>query len=651
MALAAPNLDDRTFQSIVDDMRMQIPRYCPEWTDHNLSDPGIALVELFAWMMESVLYRLNQVPERSYVKFLDLIGLKLREPQPARADVSFRLTAAQPNRIVIPRGTEVATVRTESQEAISFTSERDLAIEIATLRAVRITRDDTTYFDALASVRGGQDVAIFADPPAEGNAMYIGHDEPLAGQTLALRFNCRLEGVGVDPRDPPLAWETWSGDDDSWIPVDVESDTTGGLNRDGVVVLHIPYEATRRRLDDQDADWVRVRALTPRPEQRGYSASPQVTGLQTEIIGGTVPVSHGLPLRNILLGRSDGKPNQSLKLNNYPLLPRQEGETVEVEADPGVWTAWTEVEDFSESGPADLHFVCDSASGEVRFGPSLRGRDGTERQYGAIPKRGAALRFSRYRVGGGARGNVGRNMITVLKSSIPYVAAVRNRYGAQGGEDGETLEQAKMRAPQVLRSRGAAITPADYEACALAASDQVARAYCVPLSLNNGTPGTVTLIVVPQVHVNGSPVRDDELAISRHLEDVIRSYVEERRPLTVEVSVSEPEYVRVGITVTTRPSRGADSQQVEAAMVETFYRFLHPTVGGPEGTGWPLGRPLFANEMSTRLQTAAGVDFVTDLQLRIFDPAAGLYGPPVDRVEPSALGILIAGASSVTVQP
>jgi hypothetical protein len=86
-------------------------------------------------------------------------------------------------------------------------------------------------------------------------------------------------------------------------------------------------------------------------------------------------------------------------------------------------------------------------------------------------------------------------------------------------------------------------------------------------------------------------------------------------------------------------------------MVETFYRFLHPTVGGPEGTGWPLGRPLFANEMSTRLQTAAGVDFVTDLQLRIFDPAAGLYGPPVDRVEPSALGILIAGASSVTVQP
>ena len=201
MPLTAPNLDDRRFQDIMDEARTLIPGYCPEWTDHNLSDPGIALVELFAWMTETMLYRLNQVPDRNYVKFLDLMGVKLREPRPARADISFRLTTAQPERLVIQRGTEVATVRTESQDAVSFTTDRDLPIEVATLREMIVTRDGSNYFDVRTAVNRGTDVAIFNEPPAPGNALLIGHAEDLAGQTLALRFECRLEGVGVDPRD------------------------------------------------------------------------------------------------------------------------------------------------------------------------------------------------------------------------------------------------------------------------------------------------------------------------------------------------------------------------------------------------------------------------------------------------------------------
>src|SRR4030066_364673 len=117
MPLPAPNLDDLRFQrDLVDEARRRIIRYCPEWTDHNLSDPGITLIELFAWMTEMILFRLNQVPERNYVKFLDLRGVQPLEPRPARADISFRLTAAQPNRVTIPRGTEVATVRTETED-------------------------------------------------------------------------------------------------------------------------------------------------------------------------------------------------------------------------------------------------------------------------------------------------------------------------------------------------------------------------------------------------------------------------------------------------------------------------------------------------------------------------------------------------------
>ena len=75
MPLPVPNLDDRRFQDLVDDAKRLVQRRCPEWTDHNVSDPGVTLIETFAFMVDQLLYRLNRVPDRHYLKFLDLIGV------------------------------------------------------------------------------------------------------------------------------------------------------------------------------------------------------------------------------------------------------------------------------------------------------------------------------------------------------------------------------------------------------------------------------------------------------------------------------------------------------------------------------------------------------------------------------------------------
>src|SRR3954447_5883456 len=96
MSLAAPNLDDRTFQELVDEAKLRLAGRCPEWTDHNVSDPGVMLVELVAAMVDQLLFRLNQVPDRLYVKFLDLIGVKPFAARPATVEVTFWLSAPQP---------------------------------------------------------------------------------------------------------------------------------------------------------------------------------------------------------------------------------------------------------------------------------------------------------------------------------------------------------------------------------------------------------------------------------------------------------------------------------------------------------------------------------------------------------------------------
>ena len=84
MVLPAPNLDDRHFQDLVDDAKRLVQQRCPEWTDHNVSDPGVTLIEAFAQMVDQLIYRLNRVPDRNYIKFLELIGVELRPPAAAR---------------------------------------------------------------------------------------------------------------------------------------------------------------------------------------------------------------------------------------------------------------------------------------------------------------------------------------------------------------------------------------------------------------------------------------------------------------------------------------------------------------------------------------------------------------------------------------
>ena len=109
MVLPAPNLDDRTFQDIVDEAKRLIPHYTPEWTNHNVSDPGVALIELFAWMSEMVLYRVNQVPDRLFVHFLNLVGIEPFPPSVSKARVTFWLSAVQDVPVIVPAGLQVTT--------------------------------------------------------------------------------------------------------------------------------------------------------------------------------------------------------------------------------------------------------------------------------------------------------------------------------------------------------------------------------------------------------------------------------------------------------------------------------------------------------------------------------------------------------------
>ena len=101
MRLPEIQLDDRRFQDLVSEARTRIARACPEWTEHNVSDPGITLIELFAWMTEMTIYRLNRVPDKLHVALLDLLGIRLDGPSAATTSLRFRLADAPTEPILI----------------------------------------------------------------------------------------------------------------------------------------------------------------------------------------------------------------------------------------------------------------------------------------------------------------------------------------------------------------------------------------------------------------------------------------------------------------------------------------------------------------------------------------------------------------------
>ena len=78
MPIEIPTIDDRRYQQLVDDSLARIPNHTPEWTNFNASDPGVTLVQVFAFLTESLLYRANQIPERNRLKFLQLLGVPLQ---------------------------------------------------------------------------------------------------------------------------------------------------------------------------------------------------------------------------------------------------------------------------------------------------------------------------------------------------------------------------------------------------------------------------------------------------------------------------------------------------------------------------------------------------------------------------------------------
>jgi len=645
MALPDIKLDDRTFEQLVAEAKRRIPGYTPEWTDLNDSDPGVTLVQLFAWLSEMIIWRLNRVPEKNFVKFLELIGIEQEAPSSASAELTFKLTTKNlANPVVIPQGTRVALAEQVDGKSVIFETNDNFFAVSAELTHVQ-SFDGARYEIVTEAFRvPGKFFYPFGPQPQRNSALYLGFDEsfpanapvtltvhaftadlieqgkgikaPFSSSTTDDASN-RNQGTPTTDSPPAIAvWEYWAGDNTKWRPVTGVRDNTAALTKTGTVVFEPPtgFVSTRvgllRKADDPPRFWLRLRI--DQILGRGFEVVPRIE----DVLVNTIEATNSVTITDELVGASQGTPNQKFQLANTPVLL----DRFDLQVDEGEgFQTWQMVRDFAASKRNDRHFTLSPATGEIRFGDGDQGKIPGRITDSSDPETDLPnIKAANYRWGGGAGGNAGAGKITSLESSVPFVESVTNLRPAIGGQDQETVDHAKLRAPETIRSRTRAVTGEDFEFLARQTPGaRIRRARALPLrhpdlepmrpSSKSSTatlipvPGVITVIVVPEV------LKDDLKPIpSADTLKLVGEWLNQHRLITTELYVAAPKYKEIEIEARVIAKPTANSGQVAEALQKMLLAYFHPLTGGV-GTGWEFGGTVYFSEIYRRILDTEGV--------------------------------------------
>jgi baseplate J-like protein len=640
MSLPELQLDDRDFQSLVDEARLRIAHTCPEWNEHNVSDPGITLIELFAWMTDQLVYRVNRVPEKVQIALLDLLGIQLAAARAATTELRFRLAAPPKVRLVVPVDrVEVGASGHKSGEPIVFRTVEPIVVPPLRLGRVLFRGREIDEVPVRGGVRpSGPEPRWLSGPSRPDHGLYLGFHSPLTALVVAVTVAAEpARGTGIEPDTPPWTWEVSAGRD-TWAAATVLSDETWGFNRgSGAIELQLPRTGGLETLHGHRLHWLRCRlraAGADEAEPSGYTHVPMIKEIRAEAVGVLAEAEHAQAIEMEILGYSDGSPGQVFPLRHRPTLPLGEHDGLDVlDAATKEWVPWELRESFADSGSRDHHYCFDPVAGEVALGPAIREPDGWV-QRGAIPGEGVALRMRRYSRGGGTAGNVGAGTLTVLRKAFPGIASVTNPVAASGGFDPESLTQARRRAGIELRTRFRAVTVEDYELLAYRASPGVARVRCVEPE----TGQAVAVRILPVVPHPSGPLSFADLQPSDPLLTEVAHFLDQSRTIGTCVHVT-PLALR-GVTVVAELvlDPATHHEQVEGLVAAALYRYVNPYVGGSlagQGDGWEFGRALPVKDVQAVVREVPGVLEISLLRLYATDLATGKPdGQPVaDRLE------------------
>jgi Baseplate J-like protein len=657
MPLPLPNLDDRRWADLVEEGRALVPLYAPEWSDHNLHDPGITFIELFAWLAEMDIYQLNQIPDRHKRKFLALVGIHPEPPRPARTVVTF-----------FPKGaakTLLEGVEVEGNDPFGqptrFRTLEGLTVITANLMAVQWS-DQSGVHDLTRHWQQSQLLSVFGNDPHPGGAFYLGFGASLpSGVPVSLYFTFAGTGTNEDERqrlineirdrgeccrvpDPLVTcekklpefkhdaaavlrhhsartvWEFYAGSE-GWRRLDAANgevvDDTRSFTLNGQVLIHLPAEMAAVRVGQEETNrfYVRCRFLAG-----AYDAVPKLVNIAVNGVMAEQAVTPDVPqdLTETLpdeppvkferLGIGTGTPWQQVTTRQNPVL----NSTFRLfTVENGAWEPWTIQHDFDASGRADRHFLLNPTLGRVMFGDGNKGR--------VVPANARIV--ASYLCTRAEAGNVEARTIRQLAHSVHNQDAgtdlesvtVSNPIPATGGAPAEKLEHAEGRAVELMEKPTRAVTLTDYEWFARKTPGVRLARVAVKANVHPAfpcfrAPGMIAVLVMPWLPAK-RPMP------SQALLEAVTTYLRRQRVIGTRVEVFGPTYLDVSVQAKLQASARASTTGLAQRVAAALNEFFDPLTGGPDGSGWPFGRDVYRSEVLQVIDETEGVDHVLSLEL------------------------------------
>ena len=669
MPLIPPALDDRSYSDLVQDMLASIPAHTPEWTIQQEGDPGRTLIELFAWLADSILYRANLIPERQRLAFLKLLGMPLQPAAAATSIISISQNASASAAVTLASGaavtgppnfetlTELDVLPVTGQAYIKapLTSAQQTASQslLTSLQKLyQLSNVPSGYTTTPVFVNNGTDpngVDVYGG--TIDGCLWIALLAPKPANLAAIRANLggssqRILSLGLAPAlsnaDPfadiptqaavPVTWQisgnTPAGQPAVYYPLNIAADSTQGLTTAGVVQLLLPQAADiGAPANDVRSDaQAGVGPKPPRVDDPNFD-SVLVTWIRVNVQSAltlswaginAVEIDQRTTYNNVIAGVSDGTANQQFTLAQTQIDP----DTFQLDVDmgPGLgFQLWTAVDDLAVlQGPVPA-FVLDPEAGTVSFGNQMQGM---------IPPVSRRVRARLMRAGGGAAGNLPAGTLATINAvdingNPPGQLTVQQPMATTGGADSEALDQAEQRIPATLRHQGRAVTVQDYKDLVQEMPGSgVARVEVLPLfkpqTRQYNVPGVVSVMVIPPKGSFQPPCPRAD----RTLLDSVYGYLSPLCPVAAEMYTIGTEYVDFGLSVAVEVTNGYGLLQVSQQVEQALRSYLWPTPpGGANNQGWTLGRTVRSLELLVIAGQVPGVSDVNGLLL--FLPLSG----------------------------
>ena len=342
------------------------------------------------------------------------------------------------------------------------------------------------------------------------------------------------------------------------------------------------------------------------------------------------------------LGPATGAPAQRLAPSQAPLMADElDGtrsallELTVVSPDQST-RLWRQVATFAAVADSEACFLWDASARQVVFGPRAPYASGA-RQHGAVPVAGARIVVD-YQSTQGTLGNIPAR--TPLVWARNDTIAVSNAAPAAGGADAETVAEALTRTVADLIPLQRAVTPEDYAQVLMGRVPGLSRVRAAPVpgaATDPADNGHLRVTVAPAPVGNpGEKLGAADLNLSPAVRKAVGVCVDSTRLLCARVQVTEPDWTRFSVTATVRSWSSGSSPAAVAgceAAARALFAYFHPTVGGPDGRGWPFGRPIHAGDAYAVL--AALPQTIDVVELTLTDQA----GFATTRIAPLPYGL------------